>query len=524
MKTYQDFLAIESTDEEIMKFVSSAISEYKLSDLYKTACVAKDYYDHKNRTIREFQKLLYTVAGGVVPDNYSANWKMASNFFYRFLTQENQYLLGNGVSWKNDSTKQKLGKDFDTVLQDAGEAALWGAVSYGYYSLGNTQVFTAMEFAPLFDEENGALKGGVRFWQIDDSKPLRATFYELDGFTEYMWKKGKVEILSPKHGYVAKKVSSKADGTRIYDYENYPTFPIVPLWANKSHQSEIVGLREQIDCYDLIKSGFANDVDDASLIYWTINNAGGMDDIDLAKFVERMRTLHAVAMEDDGAQAAAHTVDLPYQSREALLDRLRSDLYEDAMALDTKALASGGEAVTASIIAAYKPLDSKCDKYEYCVLKFLDGILKLAGIEDEAPTFTRSMMINRTEEINSLLSAADYLTEDYVARKVLEMFGDGDKAEDIIKETQKSRVTEALGSFKEEAELSESAEPSETVGRMINGVQFQGMMTIVAQYTAGQLTQAQAKLLLRRFGFTDSEAQEFLTGEGIEKVVESAEQ
>lgn len=459
MKTYQDYLAIDQNNiEDVAKFVNSVISDYKFSEQYQTACIAKDYFDHKNRTIREYQKLLYTVTGATVPDNYSANWKMASNFFYRFLVQENQYLLGNGVSWKDDSTGQKLGKDFDTVLQDAGEDALWGAVSYGYYSLNNVQVFTALEFAPLYDEEDGALKGGVRFWQIDESKPLRATFYVLDGFTEFMWKKGQVEVVSPKRGYIAKVSTSKADGTKIYDYENYPKLPIVPLWANKSHQSEIVGLREQIDCYDLIKSGFANDVDDAALIYWTLNNAGGMDDISLAQFVERMKTLHAAAMEDDGAQATAHSIALPYESKEALLDRLRSDLYEDAMALDTKELASGGQAVTASIIAAYKPLDSKCDKYEYCVLKFIDGILQLAGIEDETPTFTRSMVINRTEEINSLLSAGEYLTQEYVARKVLELFGDGDKADDLIKEIEKSKVTEALGSFKDETESTEGAE------------------------------------------------------------------
>jgi hypothetical protein len=312
MKTYQDLLALPEGDEKKrMQFVKAVIDEYKWSEMYKTACIAKDYFDHKNRTIREFQKLLYTVSGAAVPDNYSANFKMASNFFYRFLVQENQHLLGNGVSWQNEKTKAKLGEDFDTKLQDAGEDALWGAVSYGFYNKDHLEVFDALEYAPLYDEEDGALKGGVRFWQIDDSRPMRATLYELDGYTEYMWKKGKGEIIQGKRGYIAKTVSSIADGTRIYDYENYPTFPIVPLWANNSHQSEIVGLREQIDCYDLIKSGYANDVDDASLIYWTLDNAGGMDDIDLAKFVKRMKTLHAVALEDDGAQATAHTIDLP---------------------------------------------------------------------------------------------------------------------------------------------------------------------------------------------------------------------
>ena len=217
----------------------------------------------------------------------------------------------------------------------------------------------------------------------------------------------------------------------IYDATNYRSFPIVPLWGNLYHQSELVGLREQIDVYDLIKSGFANDVDDASQIYWTIQNAGGMDDIDLTKFIERMKTVKAAVVEDSGARAEAHTMDVPYASREALLARIRSDLYEDAMALDTKSIANG--AVTATqILAAYEPLNSKVDDFEYCVLEFLKSILDIAGITDESATFTRSIMINKSEEIQNILQTAQYLDDEYVTRKILSIEGDGDMADEMI--------------------------------------------------------------------------------------------
>ena len=104
---------------------------------------------------------------------------------------------------------------------------------------------------------------GVRFWQLDANKPLRATFYEPDGFTEYMWRNAESIILKDKRPYITKFRMTEADGTEIYDYENYPSFPIVPMWGNQSRQSELVGIREQIDCYDLIKSNFADELDDA---------------------------------------------------------------------------------------------------------------------------------------------------------------------------------------------------------------------------------------------------------------------
>lgn len=459
MKTYQDLQQVGEDDTKRIEFVKQIIYDHKKSDLYQGGSDAFEYAKHRNVTIYTFQKLLYTVSGNVVPDNYSANWKMASNFFYRFVTQEVQYLLGNGISWKNDATAEKLGGRFDIQLQKIAKASLIGGCAFGFWNLDRLEVFDILEFAPLYDEENGALCAGVRFWQLAQNKPLRATLYELDGYTEYIWKDGEGSILKEKRPYVAKFRTTMADGTEIYDFENYPTFPIIPLWGNPNHQSELIGIREQIDCYDLIKSGFANDVDDASQIYWLIQNGGGMDDIDLTKFVERMKTVKAAVVEDDGARAEAHTVEVPFASRETLLNRISEDLYRDAMALDTKMIASG--AVTATQIrAAYEPLNSKTDEFEYCVHEFLEKVLMVAGITDEKATFTRSMMLNKSEEIDSVMKSATNLPSDYVTRKVLNILGDGDMADEIVKQMQAEEL-ERMSLIQTKPEPEEEAEELE---------------------------------------------------------------
>ena len=441
MKTYQDLLEVGENENLRIEFVRSVISEFKASEMYREAEIAYKYEKHRNVTINQFQKLLYTVSGKVVPDNYSANWKMGSNFFHRFVTQEAQFLLGNGITWKDVGTADKLGKNFDIQLQKLGKDALIGGCAFGFWNLDHLENFDILEFVPLYDEENGALCAGVRFWQLATNKPLRATLYELDGYTEYIWKTGSNgEVLKEKHAYVTKYRMTEADGTEIYDYDNYPGFPIVPLWGNPNKQSEFVGLREHIDSYDLIKSGFANDLDDASQIYWVIQNAGGMDDIDLAKFVERMKTVKAAVVEDSGARAEAHTMEVPYQSREAYLEMVSKDLYRDAMALDTEEIAGG--AVTATQIrAAYEPLNSKTDEFEFCVHNFLDDILAVAGIPDEKATFTRSMLLNKSEEIDSIMKSATNLTPDYVTRKLLTILGDGDLADEMIEQMKSDELT-----------------------------------------------------------------------------------
>lgn len=412
------------------EFTRNVINSHKNSNDYEKAVIAQDYDCKRNTTITNYRKLLYTISGQAVEDNYSANYKICSSFFNRFVTQQTQYLLGNGVSWNDNSTADKLGKDFDVRLQQLAHYALVDKVAFGFWNFDHLEVFRLTEFAPLYDEEDGALKAGVRFWQIDPVKPLRATLYELDGYTNYIWRSGEPVEIEQKRPYKLILRVSEADGVEIYGGENYPGFPIVPLWGNQQHQSELNGIQEGIDAYDLIKSGFANDLDDASQIYWIIQNAGGMDDIDLVKFVQRIKTVKAAVVDDDGARAESHTMDVPYASREALLDRLRSDLYDDFMALDTKNIANGATTAT-QIRAAYEPLNNKTDMFEYCVIDFLQGIMDLAGIDD-SPSFTRSVIVNVEENINTILNAAQHLSSEYVTKKILDLMGDPDKFEEVF--------------------------------------------------------------------------------------------
>nr|DAH30750.1 MAG TPA: PORTAL PROTEIN [Bacteriophage sp.] len=418
MKTYQDFLEVaEKSDRERMEFVLSAINNHKDSDLYKQAVIAKEYDAHRNVTIANFQKLLYTLNGKVIPDNYSPNYKLRSNFFANFITQETQYLLGNGVTLEKEENKAKLGAGFDTRLQDAAHDALVGGVSYGFWNLDHLEVFDVTEFVPLLDEENGALRSGIRFWQVCTSKPLRATLFEPDGFTQYIRRSGEeMMILEPKRGYVAVEATSEIDGTELLAYQNYPGFPIIPMYGNRAKQSELVGQREAIDCYDLIKSGFANTVDDASVIYWTISNAGGMDEIDMARFKESMRRIGVGLVDDDGAKAEAHTLTIPVEAREALLSRISDDLYRDFQMLDVTKL-QGGQKTATEITAAYQPMDNKVDQFEYCVIDFLQALFKIVGIEDD-PSFTRSKVTNQLEQTQMVLLAANYLDDETILNKL----------------------------------------------------------------------------------------------------------
>lgn len=395
-----------------MDFVRSAINDHLASPIYREAKTAYNYYRKRNETIVNYQKLLYKLSGEAVPDNFSANYKFTNAFFPIFVKQEAAFLLGNGVTFNGDETKDELGGDrFDETIINLAKKALWGGVSFGFVLDDEIDVFDILEFVPLVSEETGALMAGIRFWQISPDKPLRATLYELDGYTEYMWKDEEGEILAEKKYGQIVRVNEVGD-YEILDGKNYPSFPIIPLWGNSEHQSELTGLQEKIDGYDLIQSGLCSTIDEASLVYWTITNSGGMDDIDLAKFVERMKVVKAAVVDDNGSTAEAHTMNVPYQASQAALMDLRDSLYRDAMALDTDKISAGGVTATA-IQASYENLSLKCDDFETQVTTFIRAVLELKGIDD-SPSYKRSKIVNSAEDTQMVLAAAQYLDDDTI--------------------------------------------------------------------------------------------------------------
>lgn len=396
MKTYQDLLLALDSERSLADFLKSAIVDYKLSKQYLTVLEAMQYYKNENPTITKYQKLLYTISDKAVPDNYSADFRLASNVYFRFITQTVQYLLGNGADFDKSDTKERLGgKSFDSALQNALTKSLNGGAAYGFMNLNHLEVFGAEEFIPLYDEETGRLEAGIRFWQLESSRPLRVTLYESSGYTEFIQRgMGELEVLRPKRAYKVSVISNDVGQSRVIGESNYGVLPIFALYSPRK-QSSIVGLKRLIDCHDLIESGFANDIDDASMIYWTISNAGGMDDIDLAKFVEHMKKVKAAVVEDDGAKAESHTVDVPYQSREAILSRLEGEMYRDFMVLNPDMI-SGRSSTATAIKAAYEPMNLYSNMIEYSVNEFIDKILKLLDIDD-SPKFKRISIANELE-------------------------------------------------------------------------------------------------------------------------------
>lgn len=425
--TYQDWLATPDYDK--LELLMNVIKGYKASADFKDGLTANAYFRAENpvvmsKTILKARKAEYTDAKGrkrarAVTEDVVGN-RISSGILYRFVTQQNQFLLSEGVTLKDDATKEKLGHDFDEQLEQLGEKALLHGVAWGFWNAGQLEIIEAVKDSlsgavALVDERTSEPMLLAQFWQVNAQRPMYVRLFTLDGVAEYRENKDKeLEEITPLRPYVLRTITD-ALGTEVVGGENYPVLPVRPLCANSERRSELTpAIKSKIDAYDSILSDFADNLDRANDVYWVLNNFGGTMD-DVAELLEQINRLKAVSNLSDGTGAAStaepHTIEVPYAARKEALDLLEKALYQDYMALNMDVL-TGGSLTNVAIRTATANLNLKANRYEWQVRKFVREILLLAGIESDEIRFKRQTIANESETVADIAVMRDYIDQE----------------------------------------------------------------------------------------------------------------
>lgn len=417
MITYQDFFA-DYTD--ISSAITDVINQWKADPFYTTAVIADEYDRQMNTTVMNYVKIMYSMSGAPIEDFTASNNKITSNFFARLNTQRCTYSLGNGITFAEEGIKDRFGSKFDNTINTAGYYALIHGLSFVYLGE-NTYDFKVTEFAPLWDEETGALRAGVRFWQLAPDKPQFAVFYEEDGFTKYRKDNAEAifKVVQEKRGYIQRYQKTPALGEEIIGEDNYSGLPIVPMWGSRLKQSTLIGMRQKIDSFDLIRSGFANDLTDLAQVFWILENYGGMDVDDIARFRDNLKLHHFAEMDTaQGGGIKPYAQEIPYQARKVYLDDLRAGIYEDFGGLDVHTISAG--ATNDHIDAAYQPMDENADDFEYQIIECIQQLGVLLGIDADTatPLFKRNRISNQKEQVEMLVQEAEWLDEETILNKL----------------------------------------------------------------------------------------------------------
>lgn len=420
--TYNDWLTAGDRLDLLLRIITA----YKASRDFRYGLLAQKYFRGANEEV--LNKMLIQAKPYEVKDEkgrvshmskevHVRGAQLPTNFFRRAILQQNQYLLGNGVTLDKAPSKEKLGFGFDKALEAIGKHALVQGICWGYWNNDHLEALPAAVddgsgFFALLDEMTGTPMLGVQFWQIDEKRPMYVRLFEVDGVTVYIKDKDSANLTeqTAKRAY-KQTVSVDAAGERLVDAQNYAVLPVIPLFANDEQESELrPAIKEKIDAYDRIFSDFGDNLDRANDVYWVLNNFGGniKDALEITQQIQQLKLiLNQTDGTGSGSTAAPHTIEVPYQARQTALEILRKELYADFMALDMDAL-TGGSLTNVAIKAAMVNLDLKANDFEWQCFRFVQDVLALNGIKTEDIQFKRQTLVNESEIIQNIyLAAAD---------------------------------------------------------------------------------------------------------------------
>lgn len=420
--TYQDWE--QTPDWKRPELIRKIIGSYKASHDFTYALTALEYFKGENPVVCSkviLRNGVYTmdstddtghkVTRTVKREKAIVGARLPASFLFRFVTQQNQFLLGNGVTLESDKVKQRLGVGFDKTMEQIGERALLGGVSWGFWNVDHLEAIDAARdwfsgFVALLDEATSAPMVGVQFWQLSDKRPMHVRLFEVDGMTMYRMEGEELKETEAKRPY-AISVSRDAAGEMVTGYSNYSALPVVPLYANVEHRSELTtAIKAKIDAYDRISSDFVDNLDKANDIYWVLNNWGGTLS-DMQKMLEMIRETGIIANQSDGmgssSTAQPHAFQVPYEARQTALQILEKELYKDYMAVNMDEI-TGGSLTNVAIRTATANLNLKADRYEWQVFAFVQKVLALLGINTEKIRFKRQNIANETETIQNIVA------------------------------------------------------------------------------------------------------------------------
>ena len=439
MLTYEDLEKCGDDENQIRDFIYGMIDQQNQSPRFQEGLIAGEFFRSGDPEMQQFEHIVYDTLGVPRKDVFKANHKITANLYNIFITQEVSHLLGNGVTFKNEAIKKKLGNKFDYQLQ---KLVAWGAndsESYAYLTNDGIEVFNVAcddeeaHFIPIFSLTNRKTpRAGIKHWRASEFSPLNVILYRAGGYTVWQEIDGKLQIVQPNTPYEVTYKSNDVGEKWDIQANQSGDLPIVPFFYI-NHKSAIHNHRDALHSFNLTISGLSNNTNQINLMYWVLKNTDGMDDLDYEDFIANLYKSRILPLRD-GVEAEPHEITADYEGHIATLAQMRARLFEDFKAVDVVNI-QGSNKTTVEIKAAYENLNRKCDELEIQVGEFISQVLKFYGFdEDEEFSFTRPQEINVTEYMTMLNSSSGtILTEEDAMKQAYSALGMIDQYEEAAR-------------------------------------------------------------------------------------------
>lgn len=416
----------------------------------------------------------------------SADNRISTNWHEILVVQKVAYLfsfppiftIGNDKKL-SETVSEMLGDDYEQIISNLGTYAsnsgrAW--LQYWVDTAGNFR-YTALkgdQCVAITDPRDISQRAiaVVRRFYLKNERGENKPHYEVWDDKEALFING--ETMGPESLIIG---GVKTD--RISHEYGVP--PFIEFDNNSQKQSDLVKYKREVDSYDKILSGFANDLDDIQEIILILRDFAGETETtiqvpeigpdgkpkldedgdpvcrEVTKSVNILQQIKAqkfaTVTETGGIDKL--TIDVPYEARNIALSLLQKQIYISGMGVDPNPERTG-QATGAYVDHLYHLLELKAglmqNQFKPALSKLIRAMLKHIGKGENLKieqTWTRNKPKIDNEIVDRLNSTPSTVMSDYTKRRKHPDIEDPEKEDKLVEQEQEQAQQNMMDSFGE---------------------------------------------------------------------------
>lgn len=328
--------------EAMKKLIKAGMKRHR--ELMQEAAGAERYYRRKNDIMKRG-------ARGSTLENSpirAADNRIPANFYNILVNQKASYLftdppvfdLGNKAA--NKAVQEALGDGFSKVCKDLCIAASNCTVAWLHYWRNENgdfryAVVDSKQVVPVWtDDLEKELSGVLRVYDRIDEEGRKQNIYEYwDKVFCHAYCKESRQSLDALKPYDISGTAWEPGSEAPDSWEHgFGEVPFIPFPNNAEGCNDLNDVKELIDAYDKVYSGFLNDLEDIQEVIFVLS---GYEGESLAEFLQKLKKYKTIKVDSDGegkGGLSTLTIDIPVEAREKMLAMTRKSIFEQGMGID----------------------------------------------------------------------------------------------------------------------------------------------------------------------------------------------
>ncbi len=327
--------------EVIKKLVKASRKGH--AEQVREAAVAERYYRKKNDILKKG-------ARGQVQDGNpmrSADNRIPANFYNILVNQKAAYLFTDppvfdtGSEPVNKAVQEALGDGFSKTCKDLCIKASNCTIAWLHYWEDDEGRFRFAAIDPKqvisvwTDDLEKQLSGILRVYDTLNDRGKKLNIYEYwDGNACQAYYKEAREIVDALKPYDVSAMGEPPGSASCSWKHGFGEVPFIPFPNNAEGGNDLNDVKELIDAYDKVYSGFLNDLEDIQEVIFILS---GYEGEDLKEFLEKLKKYKTIKVdnEEEGKGGLSTlTIDIPVEAREKMLAMTRKSIFEQGMGID----------------------------------------------------------------------------------------------------------------------------------------------------------------------------------------------